>query len=116
MKSIRFSEDELEFLRNHYEFELAEAENYVEDIKSILKKLGSIKKEVIADKPAKAKGKKRGRPKAVKSAEVAPEVVKQEVKKAVTARKKPGPKKKKMATKKKSTAQIKAEAPVQEAK
>lgn len=114
MKSIRFSEDELEFLRNHYEFELAEAENYVEDIKSILKKLGSLKKEVIAEKPAKVKGKKRGRPKALKPAEVAPVVIKQEVKRADTAKKKPATKKKKVATKKKSTAQIKAEAPLQE--
>lgn len=115
MKSIRFSEDELEFLRNHYEFELAEAENYVEDIKNLLKKLGFLKKEEKVEKPLKAKGKKRGRPKAVKPAEPSPEVAKQEVKKAVATRKKPATKKKKVSTKKKSATKPKTEAPLQEA-
>ena len=62
MKSIKFSESELEFLQNHYELELLDAENYVGEIKNILKKLGTIEKEITIEKPAKNTGKKRGRP------------------------------------------------------
>jgi len=38
MKSIKFSDSELEFLKNHYEFELVGAENYISEIKNILSK------------------------------------------------------------------------------
>ncbi|MEI7500486.1 MAG: hypothetical protein WCK84_08540 [Bacteroidota bacterium] len=72
MRSIKFSESELEFLQNHYELELLDAENYVGEIKNILKKLGNIEKEITKEKPAKKSGKKPGRPKKVQKA--APEV------------------------------------------
>ena len=72
MKSIKFSASELEFLQNHYELELTDAENYVTEIKNILKKLGVIKKEeTAAEKPAKTTGRKRGRPRKDQSAPVA---------------------------------------------
>jgi len=104
MKSIRFSEDELEFLRNHYEFELAEAENYVKDIQTILIKLGAINKTTVVEKPLKPKGKKRGRPKKAKPAEVKAELPKAEEKKQATPVKKAMPKKKKNTTRKKAVA------------
>jgi len=65
MKPIKFSESELEFLQNHYELELLDAENYVGEIKNILKKLGKIEKEkeVAGEKTSRNTGKKRGRPK-----------------------------------------------------
>jgi hypothetical protein len=65
MKSIKFSESELEFLQNHYELELLDAENYVGEIKNILNKLGKIEKEkeVTGEKSSRKTGKKRGRPK-----------------------------------------------------
>lgn len=62
MKAIKFSETELEFLKNHYELELADAENYISEIKNILKKLGKEIKAADADKPKK----RRGRPPKVK--------------------------------------------------
>jgi hypothetical protein len=57
MKAIKFSETELEFLTNHYELELTEAENYISEIKNILKKLGVAGKEAIKEKPAKKSAK-----------------------------------------------------------
>ncbi|HPS66141.1 MAG TPA: helix-hairpin-helix domain-containing protein, partial [Ignavibacteria bacterium] len=42
---------ELEFLQTHYELELLDAENYVGEIKNILKKLGVIEKEITKEKP-----------------------------------------------------------------
>lgn len=68
MKSIKFSESELEFLQTNYELELLDAENYVAEIKNILKKLGKIEKEIIKEKPVKKTEKKRGRPKKTKKA------------------------------------------------
>jgi hypothetical protein len=68
MKSIKFSESELEFLQTNYELELLDAENYVAEIKNILKKLGKIEKEIIKEKPVKKTEKKRGRPKKAKKA------------------------------------------------
>jgi len=62
MKSIKFSESELEFLKNHYELELIEAESYISEIKNILKKLGAEIKAAEPEKPRK----KRGRPRKVK--------------------------------------------------
>ena len=70
MKSIKFSESELDFLKNHYELELSDAENYISEIKNILKKLGVIEKEIAKEKPIKNSGKKRGRPKKEKTAPV----------------------------------------------
>ena len=73
MKSIKFSESELEFLQNHYELELLDAENYVGEIKNILKKLGTIEKEkeVTGEKTSRNTGKKRGRPKKTQKVEAA---------------------------------------------
>jgi hypothetical protein len=66
MKTIKFNEAELEFLQHHYELELLDAENYVGEIKNILKKLGVMEKTVLTEKPVKKTGKKPGRPKKVK--------------------------------------------------
>ncbi|MBK7175270.1 MAG: hypothetical protein IPH84_19090 [Bacteroidales bacterium] len=44
MKAIKFSEKELELLKEQYREELASAQNYVEQIREILKKLGSTPK------------------------------------------------------------------------
>ncbi len=71
MKTIKFSESELEFLQTHYELELSDAENYVGEIKNILKKLGVFEKEVAKEKPAKKSGKKPGRPKREKETAIA---------------------------------------------
>jgi len=69
MKSIKFNASELEFLKNHYELELVDAENYIGEIKNILKKLGVSEKnipETTTQKPVdKQKKGKRGRPKKV---------------------------------------------------
>lgn len=68
MKSINFTEKELEFLQQQYSSELANAEQYVDQVKEILKKLGSPPKqtrEETTEQEPKA-GKRRGRkPKAV---------------------------------------------------
>lgn len=66
MKTITFTEQELEFLRDQYQFELEEAENYVESIKSILLKFGKVK-PVISPVSAitEKNGGKRGRKPAV---------------------------------------------------
>lgn len=58
MKSIKFTAQELELLRNQYQLELVEAEKYVQEIKNILEKLGVPQ---IEDKnpPKKKPGRKR---------------------------------------------------------
>lgn len=123
MKSIKFSENELEFLKNHYELELADAENYVSEIKNILTKLNKLEKPVIAEKAGKKTGKKRGRPKKeqkaveeipapVKEASVkAPkeDIVKSKTSKPKTKKKvtkKPSPKKKAIKPRKAQTAKV----------
>ena len=68
MKAIKFNESELDFLRNHYELELSDAENYVTDIKNILNKLGVSIDKTVKEKPAITEGKKRGRKKKEKAA------------------------------------------------
>ena len=60
MKSIKFSNDELDFLRTQYQLELEEAENYVKSIKSVLVKLGNPKPKKVAEVVGKIP-KKRGR-------------------------------------------------------
>lgn len=40
MKSIKFTEQELEFLRTQYQLEMVEAEKYVQEVKNLLVKLG----------------------------------------------------------------------------
>lgn len=68
MKTIKFSETEIEFLKNHYELELLDAEKYISEIRNILKKLGVIEKEMTREAPARTAAKKRGRPKKEKKA------------------------------------------------
>jgi hypothetical protein len=120
MKTIKFSDEEITFLRQQYTDELAQAEKYIDQIKDVLKKLGTparVSKEVLMEKEpkvAKRRGpkpkvkaieakvpKKRGRPKRVvvpTTAEAATVTVAKPVKKEV--KKKVGPKpKKKIATK-----------------
>jgi adenylate kinase len=88
MPSIKFTEIELEFLRNHYEQELIDAEMYVAEIRRILSKMGKSKAETILGKPEK---KRRGRPskKNVAAAEAtAPAPAPKKEKKASKPRKK----------------------------
>jgi hypothetical protein len=59
MPSIKFTDTELGFLRNHYEQELMDAEMYVAEIRRILSKFGKTEKENITSAPQK---KRRGRP------------------------------------------------------
>ncbi|MEI6681846.1 MAG: hypothetical protein WCO44_04425 [Bacteroidota bacterium] len=63
MKAIKFTDSELDFLKAHYELELSEVENYVAEIKNILKKFGVTNTVTAKEKPATSSGKKRGRPK-----------------------------------------------------
>ena len=66
MKSIEFTDQELDFLRKQYLMELEEAENYVESLRNILKKLGNPKRGKIIE-PVEKQPKKRGRkPKLIK--------------------------------------------------
>ena len=66
MKSINFTDEELEHLRSYYYIELVEAEKDVERIKTILSKIGESKPEIIKEK------KPRGRKPKVKTEEVVP--------------------------------------------
>ncbi|MCK9421346.1 MAG: hypothetical protein M0Q38_01985 [Bacteroidales bacterium] len=70
MKSVKFNDSELEFLINHYELELIDAENYIAELKNILKKLGATEKKTteIASTAAEIKVKKGkpGRPRKIK--------------------------------------------------
>src|ERR1035438_6793880 len=76
MTSISFSEKELDFLLQQYQVELAEAEEYVQNIRNILDKIGSAE-QLEAQEP-----KKRGRK---------PKIVSEQVSKPVEKiRKKPG--------------------------
>jgi hypothetical protein len=61
MRSIKFTEAELELLKGQYELELIEAEKYIGEIRNLLKKLGSISADIAkTGVPSKKKG--RGRP------------------------------------------------------
>jgi hypothetical protein len=67
MKTIKFSEEEISLLRNMYEDELAQAKNYVEQIKDTLKKLGAPAKasnEISIEKEPKVKKRRGRKPKA----------------------------------------------------
>ena len=104
MPSIKFSDIELGFLRNHYEQELIDAEMYVAEIRRILSKFGRSEPETGAEKPVK---KRRGRPS--KKAQAAAEV------KAAVA-KKPGKKKAKKVRRKKAVVAKSVAAPKTPAK
>lgn len=63
MRSIKFTEEELEFLKGQYELELIEAEKYITEIRNLLKKLGNVSAESPkTDKLSRKKGRGR-RPK-----------------------------------------------------
>ena len=87
MKSINFTDEELEHLRSFYFIELVEAEKDLERIKTILSKLGAsnpVKPEVIKEK------KPRGRKPMVKMEEIVPvEVVVNKVAKPKVIKVKP---------------------------
>jgi hypothetical protein len=72
MKTINFSEEEISFLRHQYIEELNQAEQYVDQIKNVLKKLGgsakTSKRETISEEPKI--GKKRGPKPKVKAVEI----------------------------------------------
>ena len=64
MKAINFTDKEIEFLRNMYQEELADAQKYIDQIKEVLKKLGAPIRaaiEELVEKEPKKKGKRRGR-------------------------------------------------------
>jgi hypothetical protein len=69
MKTIKFSDQELEFISQMYKDELAEAKKYVDQIQDLLKKLGAkpAKEEPAEKEPKQAV--KRGRKPSVKKAE-----------------------------------------------
>ncbi len=89
MPSIKLTEIELGFLKTHYEQELADALQYVDDIRKFLVKLGAREKEAAAEAPKKGR---RGRPAKKAVAEEKPAPVKEERKKPgrKPRRKKPG--------------------------
>ena len=60
MKTVKFSEEEISFLRQQYSEELAQAEKFVKQIKDVLKKLGAPAKEAPIEQEPKVL-KKRGR-------------------------------------------------------
>ncbi len=66
MNKIKFRDEEVDFLRDQYQAELAETEKYLAHLKSILKKLGPPKpsKPQQESKPAKQPGKRGRKPKA----------------------------------------------------
>jgi hypothetical protein len=66
MKSIEFTDQELDFLRKQYLMELEEAENYVKSIKSVLVKLGSPKPKKVSEPVGKILKKRGRKPKVVK--------------------------------------------------
>jgi len=82
MKTIKFTDKEIDFLRNQYEMELEEAEKYIESIRNILDKLGSpVSKKVI--EPIEKSPKKRGRKPRLENEEVVTEVIKKQRKSRV---------------------------------
>ncbi|TRZ74059.1 MAG: hypothetical protein D4R97_04480 [Bacteroidetes bacterium] len=85
MKSIKFTDDELDFLLDQYQMELEEAEKYVESLRNIIKKLGNPKPKKVAE-PVEKQPKKRGRkPKLIKE-----QVLAKPIKKARKPRKDKG--------------------------
>jgi len=74
MKSIKFTDDELDFVRQQYQAQLEEAQKYVQNLKNIIKKIGSPKSAETVEIPEK---KRRGRkPKIQKEESLAPGLVK----------------------------------------
>ena len=102
MKSIKFNDSEIEFLITHYEQELVEVENYLSDLKNLLKKLGAKEKKSVepAAATAEPKTKKTGKGKPGRP----PKVKTEEAPVPVVAEKKPKTKAKAGRTKTKATA------------
>ena len=67
MSTIKLSESDLYFIRNHYEGELADAETYIKQVKEILKKLG--KNPIVEDVIVKEVKKRGPKPKTIVAAE-----------------------------------------------
>jgi hypothetical protein len=80
MKSIKFNDQEIDLLRNLYQYELEEAENYIKKIKSLLNKIGVPIQMDLPGTEVKVQKKRGRKPKVVKE-EPVPEVVKKERKK-----------------------------------
>lgn len=66
MKTIKFSEKELGFIRQQYQVELEEAEEYVENLKNILKKIGAPEPFTPAEPVAKEPARRGRKPKVQK--------------------------------------------------
>jgi hypothetical protein len=75
MKSIKFTDQEIDFLQKQYLIELEEAEKYVESIKNLLDKLGNPKPKKVLEPVEKIPTKRGRKPKVVKE-EVVVEVIK----------------------------------------
>ncbi len=121
MRSIKFSDLELDFLKGHYEQELRDVEKYADELKAMLRKLGGKVAAVTAEKPEKKKRGRRGRPRKVAAEQPVLAVKKEKVKVAEAKKKvKKAPVKKKKVAPKKATSAPKPEkkavtAPVAEA-
>jgi hypothetical protein len=63
MKTIKFSEQELGFIRQQYQVELEEAEEYVENLKNILKKIGVPDAFTVAEQVVKEPARRGRKPK-----------------------------------------------------
>lgn len=72
MKTIKFSEKELGFIRQQYQVELEEAEEYVENLKNILNKIGSPETFTPVEEVVK-EPKRRGRKPKVQEEVILPE-------------------------------------------
>ncbi len=66
MKTIKFSEKELGFIRQQYQVELEEAEEYVENLKNILNKIGSAEDFLPVEKVVKEHRQRGRKPKVQK--------------------------------------------------
>ncbi|MCX6265988.1 MAG: hypothetical protein NTW16_01325 [Bacteroidetes bacterium] len=97
MKSIKFTDLELESMIDMYTAEMEEAQMYIKHIQELLKKLGAKPAKAEPVEKEKAQGKKRGRKPAVKEAKAPVEPKIKAVAKVKAEKKpvvKPAPKKK----------------------
>ena len=60
MNTIKFNDEEVDFLRNQYQTELEETEKYLAHLKSLIKKLGTQKPQKVTEtiKLPKKRGRK----------------------------------------------------------
>jgi len=66
MRTVSFSEKELEFIRQLYQVELKEAEEYVENIKNILRKIDDPETIIIAEPIEKGPVRRERKPRSLK--------------------------------------------------